>query len=459
MSCIAWGILAWACVGADAPDPPATKATYTVRIVRTGATPVGLRGRDIHLVTAEPEQISYEVRVITTPAVAWREAFYRHCKRVGREGRSTVWTVDERTAAELLASQVHTKSAVVQMAPKVTAFADATATVVARTRAAFCVDVDRVADGPADHAGAIAFKPSSEVVDDGVTVAIKGRQMADGVRAHVTAESAWVSHVATATTRETIENKQFGKTSVSTSIELPQVVEAKVDGDYEIPARGQMLVSLGTATTVDSHDKPVVMERLLMIAARPIVTEAEEVRVGRKPADPAVRAASMETFVANRAYADVMASVKEDAAPVRMLWSCDASLDALATIGRLKAADPAPKRMPPLPSRTPLQPVGPDGKVVELPPLPEGFEPPADILELSAAPQASPQMRAVRPAMGLSDAEVAPARIEPEPVGRAAIRLDGRELASGRTQVMRIPLGGMLAIEVQARVVPVERPE
>ena len=60
---------------------------------------------------------------------------------------------------------------------------------------------------------------------------------------------------------------------------------------------------------------------------------------------------------------------------------------------------------------------------------------------------------------GFPDAKVAPAGLEPEPVGRSPIRLDGRELASGRTQVIRIPLGGTLAIEVQARVVPAERPE
>jgi hypothetical protein len=459
MSSIAWGILALTFVGVDGPEPPAAKATYTIRVVRAeGGQPVGRFGRDLSFVTAEPEQICYEVQVVTTPAADWREAFYRHCKRVGREGRSTVWTIDEKTVDDLLTRQAGTRSTHVLMAPKVTAFADGQATVDTRRRRTFIVDVDRVADGPVDHAGAMAFQPSAEQVAEGVTVSVKGRRVADGVRAHVKVDSTWVGHVAKALTTETIENKPFGKSSISTPIEMPQVVEAKVDGDYEIPAGRQMLASLGTATTVDDRGKPVVMERLLLIAARPVLTEAEEVRIGEKPADAAVRAASLEPYSANRAYADVMASVKDDPEPTRKWWtSNDASLEGLAAIGRFMAPQSAPKKMPPLPSRTPLQPVGPDGKVVELPPLPEGFDAVADAADPSAGPQASPQSRVGRQAWHSVDAKVAPARLEPEPMGRSAIRLDGRELASGRTQVLRIPLGGSLAIELQARVVPAEK--
>ncbi|HEY2155675.1 MAG TPA: hypothetical protein VGH33_08595 [Isosphaeraceae bacterium] len=461
MSSIAWGILAWALVGADKPEPPAAKATYSIRIVRAGGD-VPAAGRFMSNVgigqkSVEPEQIGYEVQVVTTPAAEWRETFYRHCKRVGREGRSTVWTIDEKTAAEMMTRMSGAHATNVLMAPKVTSFAGVPATVNARHIRTFVVDMDRLADGPADHAGKIAFQPSAEQVAEGVTVSLNGKRTADGVRAHVMVESTWVGHVAKAMTSETIENKRFGKTSISAPLDLPQVVEAMVDGDYEIPAGRQMLASLGTATTVDDRGKPVVMERLLLIAARPILTEDEEARIDGKPTDAAVRAASVEACVANRAYADVMASVKDSPAPAP-IWSYnDASLDGSAGLRSLRAPEPAPKRMPPLPSRTPLQPVGPDGKVVELPPLPEGFDAVADAADPSAGPQASPQTRAGRPAWHSVDAKVAPARLDPEPVGRSPIRLDGRELASGRTQVLRIPLGGSLAIELQARVVPAEK--
>ena len=127
---------------------------------------------------------------------------------------------------------------------------------------------------------------------------------------------------------------------------------------------------------------------------------------------------------------------------------------------RMAAADDTtpPKRMPPLPSRTPMEPIGPDGKVVELPPLPDDLVAEAEALESSSGPQPSPQTRTPR-MLPRIDPKVAPARLEPAPSGLSTLRLNPRELASGRSQVVRIPLGGSLAIELKARLVPAEAPE
>ena len=111
--------------------------------------------------------------------------------------------------------------------------------------------------------------------------------------------------------------------------------------------------------------------------------------------------------------------------------------------------------MPPLPSRSLLKAVGPDGKVVELPPLPEEAVVEAD---MSAGPQASPQSRMAH-RLPRIDPKIAPARLEPAPSGVSNVRLDGHELASGRSQVIRIPLGGLFAVELRARLVPAEQPE
>ena len=433
---IAWGIMALALGGSEPADGPKAPL-FTIRIGRPGGDlpVVGRLASNAGVVRAEPEQISYEMRVVDTHAAGWREAYYRHCTRIGREGRSTVWTIEEKTAAAMLDKQLgHVETNLVQ-APKVTAFAGASATIDTRHPRHFVVDVDRVADGPVDHAPSIAYRPSVDEIREGVSVSVSGRRTAAGVRAHVKVESTWVGHVAQSKTRETIQSKEYGETSVAAGMDLPQVVEAKVEGDYEIPRDQLMLVSLGTATTVDARNNPVVMERLLMVAAKPIVTEAEEARLGRRPVDEKVRPAKAEAavptpgpFNAGKAYRDVMAAAEEA---------------------------PMPRKMPPLPSRSLLKAVGPDGKVVELPPLPEEIVAEADP---SAGPQASPQARAPR-LLPRIDPKVAPARLEPAPSGLSNVRLDGHELASGRSQVIRIPLGGVVAIELRARLVPAEQPE
>ena len=282
---IAWGIMALALVGSEPADGPAKAPTFSIRIVRPGGNlpVVGRLAANVGLSQPEPEQISYEMRVVDTPAAEWREAFYRHCRRIGREGRSTVWTVEEKTAAAMLDKGLGRIEAKLVQAPKVTAFAGASATIDTRQTRSFVVDVDvdRMADGPVDHAPSIAYQPSVDQIREGVSVSVAGRRTAAGVRAHVKVDSTWIGHVTKAKTSETIRNKDYGKTSITADMDLPQVVEAKLEGDYEIPRDQMMLVSLGTATTVDARNRPVVMERLLMVAARPIVTEAEEVRLGR----------------------------------------------------------------------------------------------------------------------------------------------------------------------------------
>ena len=484
---IAWGIMVLALLGADGPEEP-VRPTFTVRHVGPGGNlpVVGRLASNVGVAGVEPEQISYELRVIDMPAAEWREAHYRRCTRVGREGRSTVWTADEKTVALMLKSmQGSTRTNVVQ-APKVTAFAGAEATIDTKHRRAFVVDVDRVEGGQADALVA-GFRPSVDEISEGLRVSMSGRRTSKGVRAHVKADSTWVGHVARARTRETVPNKGFGTSSIEADLQLPQVVEAKVEGDYEIPEGNQLLVSLGTATSVDERDHPVVMERLLLVAARPILTEAEEVRMGRPAADkaaartgwvPATRPqvphidngqyksgmvvvdeATMpkpqEPSIAEKAYADVMAGVAAPAPRQQASFNHKkVYTDIVATVD----GGTLPKRMPPLPSRTPMEPIGPDGKVVELPPLPDDFVAEAEALDKSAGPKASPQAPAVKPSTRF-DPLVAPARLEPSPVGRSMLRLDGAELASGRTQLIRIPLGGRLAIEVKARLVPAEQPE
>ena len=185
------------------------------------------------------------------------------------------------------------------LAPTVTAFAGASATIDTRQTRKFFVDVDRVADGPVDHAPALAYRPVVEEIREGLMVSRGRCREADRRRGPGPPEAR--QHLDRPRRpgprrSETVENAGYGKASLEAAMQLPQVVEAKVDGDYEIPAGRQILVSLGTATTADSMGSPgVVMERLLLIrGSRPILTEAAEVRVGRARADDRVKAASVE---------------------------------------------------------------------------------------------------------------------------------------------------------------------
>jgi hypothetical protein len=431
---IAWGIVTLALLGVESPED---KPRFEVRRVDSGGVAVGRT-------PVEADQISFEVRVVDTPAADWRQQIYRRCKRVGREGRSTVWTVDERSVLEMLEKVQGDPRAKVVMCPKATALKGTPCVIDTMQKRTFVVDVDRVADGPVDQAGAIAFRPAVDEITEGICLKLSGQKTAAGVRAHVVIDSTWVGNVVETKTTETIRNREHGKNSLTATMQLPQVVEAKIYGDFEMPADQELLVSLGTITVTDKHNKPVVMERLALIAARPIVTEAEEVVLGRNVVDAAVRAAS--------------------------------------------AYMPKPLPTPPLPSRSPMVGFGPDGKPAPLPPLPVEQVIPASATE-SATPRPSPQMTPSIPIdpnvtagkfeptpIGMAmvpvnapkvaaagkmhvDPSVSTARYEPMPVGKSTATFNGQKLSGGATQTIRIPVSAKISIELKARVVPTEGSE
>lgn len=303
--------------------------------------------------STERPQISYEVRVLTAPAAGWRAGFYKHCKRVGRDGLSTVWTLDEAKAAELVVSQLTDPSASICEAPKVTAFAKAPAQISNRTPTNYIADLDIVRqDGPG-KTSSVAFKPIVGTLQAGWSVRIDGETVGSVVNANVAIESLIVTGLSNVPIPESADGPS-GKTYITGQIQVPEVVESKFSGSYEIPKGQVLMVSLGTdrISKGGMFGKEVIRDRLALISARPILTEAEEVRIGRTEAET--------------------------------------SLIRTAIHSRLQA------KRPPLPSRSPLPAVGPDGRTVVVPaPVDESVVTARHVGPPSPLP--SPQMAVAKP--------------------------------------------------------------
>jgi hypothetical protein len=143
-----------------------------------------------------------------------------------------------------------------------------------------------------------------------------------------------------------------------------------------------------------------------------------------------------------------------------------------------------PMPMPPLPTRSPV-PIGPDGHELALPPLPD-----QDVVYASRSvegkplpsPQTTPAIPIVpnvmvrsepipigrSPLNGMEnklaagalkvDGSVARVRFDAAPV-KSSATIEGRTLAGGGIQTIRIPVSGKISIELKARVVPAEQPD
>jgi hypothetical protein len=189
---IAWGMLSLALLGYGAPED---KPRFEVRCVDAAGVAVGRT-------PVEAEMLSFEVRMVDTPSALWREEIYRHCKRVAREGRSTVWTVDQRSVRAMLVRIQGDSRASMVLSPKATVVAGTSCVIDSKHPRTLVVDVDRVADGPVDQAGAIAFQPAVDVIQEGLIAKLGGRKTAAGVRTHVVLDSTWIGGIIDAKTSD-----------------------------------------------------------------------------------------------------------------------------------------------------------------------------------------------------------------------------------------------------------------
>ncbi|MEJ7637767.1 MAG: hypothetical protein WKF75_07195 [Singulisphaera sp.] len=67
---------------------------------------------------------------------------------------------------------------------------------------------------------------------------------------------------------------QPGARGVYGTLQVPEVVKGKLEGEWLIPHEGALVVSLGVQKVIDMKGKSVVQERLVVIQARPVSSKA-----------------------------------------------------------------------------------------------------------------------------------------------------------------------------------------
>jgi hypothetical protein len=390
---------------------------------------------------ADSPSISYTFRVVDAPALDWRKAHYSELGHLGRQGACQVWTMP-RSAAETLMKEAGTE---VVASPKLIAAPDSVATIETHTTGQYRTRVGV----PIVGANKVAHMPEPETIREGYTATVSGRADGNGIATKIGIDCTWVVGVGEIGTCGYFID-QYHKCPCATTIEVPQIVSSQVSGEWTIPHGCVLVISHGIqAVSGKKYPKGASIERLTIIETQKLASTTAEVV-------PATFHAGQEA-------------------------------DALGEIVRAMVAV---RPMPQTPSRSLLPAVGPDGEVVELPPLPDDKVAPASFATTSV-PRPSPQilpttanpklsmkfdpnvatalhepepigrssLNATRGELMKFDPDVAPARYEPLPIARSNIRLDGAELAKGKTQTLRIPISGKLSIELKARVIPAEEPE
>jgi hypothetical protein len=363
--------------------------------------------------------------------LGWRESIYSRLQPVTRQGTCTIWTAGRDLMKPLMEKASH-----VVMNPQMLAMSESMAHYSHRTSRRVASQLTRHADGPVDHAVAVAYLPHFEDVREGCQFTLSGRKLDQGILTKVIVEETRVSAVHQVKLSEVVvpkDNKLANKATITPQLDVPEIVKATVEGEWLIPNDGMLVASLGANTMDDGHGKAVVRERLLLIEAAPA---------------PNRGGLGVETAV-SRAFTFKL--------PARAATT---------------AAVPMPMPVPSMPSRSLPQGRTSDGTPVPLPPLPEAQVPPTSLpgsSEPCATPQ-SPQPAGEKPKAEPKKSEAPEtqekksldpdstrAGFHPEPNKAGPTAADPSACTTdgpSRPLLFRVPLSAGVVIEIRATVTP-----
>lgn len=373
--------------------------------------------------------IEYRVKLVEMDGLKWRESLYVRFQPVARQGSYMVWTADRDTAKALV-----DQASRVLMNPQVLAESGGVAAYTQRTTRKVASQLTRHADGPVDHALAVAYTTNHEDLREGCQFTMSGRKLDQGMLVKMVVEELRVAavHQVKLTEHVTDHENKDRPVTLNPQLEVPEVVRASLEGEWLIPNEGVLVASLGAHTLADAHGKAVVRERLLVVEAAPV----------------SARTVLSGSNTASRVFTYV--------APAR------------AVTIPMPARDSAP--VPAVPSRSLPMARNAEGVPVPLPPLPEAPVPPSSIpgtTEPCATPQTAPQRKSageVEEAPSIKskqetrslDIESQTASYQPEPKPSASEVAPAP--ASSKPYRFRLPLGPGLEIEINAKVAPAANP-
>jgi hypothetical protein len=196
-------------------------------------------------VRVERPQISYEVRILNAPSAAWRAGFYRHCKRVGLDGISAIWTLDEAGRTNSWSPSWPTPPRRSARPPKVTAYANVAAQISNTTPIYYVARAGHRPPGRPGQAVRRRIQARHREIRDGWSIRIDGEKVGPIVKANVDIDSVILKGFSSVPIPESVEGPS-GKTIISGQIQMPELVKTKVSGSYEIPQGQVLLISLGT---------------------------------------------------------------------------------------------------------------------------------------------------------------------------------------------------------------------
>jgi hypothetical protein len=241
--------------------------------------------------------ISYTVRVADAEGLGWREAVFTRLKPVTRQGAATIWTAPRDVTVQVLEQVRKSPAGGILQFPKVTSLSGDPVHVTSRASRKL---VTQAAWDGADGAP----NGAPENVRAGCHATMVGRTLDQGILVRLVIEDTELRAIHLVKLGD--PGRELGCDAVAAcgqsaqggkhdsvrqvAIEVPEIGDQEVVGEWLIPHGEALLVSFGVHTVADTNGKAVLKERLAIIEADEL-TDASAVQRASESATPLVPAA------------------------------------------------------------------------------------------------------------------------------------------------------------------------
>jgi beta-lactamase regulating signal transducer with metallopeptidase domain len=240
-----------------------------------------------HLAVASDRQICFEVRYINgLDANTWRNRFDDRLKPVHQDSNITAWFIEDPCLRDLLTLALGDTAVNVLMAPKITSFEGAKATILNRGKQFYVSGFDKL-----ETAKGLAFKPIVKDVEVGFRVEMTGSFLPDGTRLLVDLRDSSVLSMHTL-----FRTGQSRDGDVRAVYQVPTAIDRRLQVSCDVPEGSNLVISVGldeqagrmggaaefASDLLETVGLPslkagsVIRERLVVIKPRKIILESKE---------------------------------------------------------------------------------------------------------------------------------------------------------------------------------------
>jgi beta-lactamase regulating signal transducer with metallopeptidase domain len=200
---------------------------------------------------ADPNrQISYECHILHVTANQWRSGLENRLSPVEGHASEPVWILDEATQKAFFADIQDDHRSSIIMAPKITAFEGASASVDLSRTTPYVASVEPVVRPD----GGVSFQPQGKELADGLQIAMRGTMQKGSSDLETTLHRTDLVRLDTVT----VPAQGADSVVVNGSVQVPQTIEVHRQVHCALPEGSALLVSMGYR---DERPQPTGMSR------------------------------------------------------------------------------------------------------------------------------------------------------------------------------------------------------